>query len=82
MNCSKCSSPQTRCVDSRPLDSGKFTRRRYECNKCAARFTTIEITVPGKIKTGRKIGRPQTVLAFLKSASTQELLNELTERNT
>ena len=42
MNCPFCSNPETKVVDSRETNEGKITRRRRECLKCAARFSTYE----------------------------------------
>jgi len=41
----KCPSSQnngTRVLDSRPIDEGRSTRRRRECEQCGFRFTTFE----------------------------------------
>lgn len=37
-----CCGEQTHCVDSRPAQ-GRFTRRRYRCLVCDARYTTYEM---------------------------------------
>jgi transcriptional repressor NrdR len=42
MNCPFCSSGETKVVDSRDTNEGKITRRRRECEKCNARFSTYE----------------------------------------
>lgn len=42
MICPFCGHELTRVVDKREGDSGKTTRRRRECQKCARRFTTFE----------------------------------------
>ena len=42
MKCQKCSWDDTRVLDSRLTDEGTAVRRRRECPKCAARFTTYE----------------------------------------
>ena len=41
MKCQVCGSQQTRCLDSRLR--GTKRRRRYECNDCGGRFTTVEV---------------------------------------
>lgn len=41
MQCLVCKQ-ETKVVDSRVVDSGWRVRRRRECEKCGARFTTIE----------------------------------------
>lgn len=42
MKCIFCGYPESKVVDSRPLDEGATTRRRRECLKCGRRFTTYE----------------------------------------
>lgn len=42
MNCPFCNNTDTKVVDSRETNEGKITRRRRECPKCEARFSTYE----------------------------------------
>ena len=42
MQCPFCPSSETKVVDSRVTQEGKVIRRRRECEKCEARFTTFE----------------------------------------
>ena len=42
MNCPFCNHTDTKVVDSRETGEGKITRRRRECEKCEARFSTYE----------------------------------------
>lgn len=42
MNCPFCNHIDTKVVDSRDTNDGKITRRRRECLKCKARFSTYE----------------------------------------
>jgi len=42
MNCPFCNNQETKVVDSRETNEGKITRRRRECLKCEARFSTYE----------------------------------------
>lgn len=42
MQCPECSHGDSRVVDSRPADGGVSIRRRRECERCDARFTTYE----------------------------------------
>jgi len=42
MNCPFCNNQETKVVDSRDTQDGKITRRRRECAKCTARFSTYE----------------------------------------
>lgn len=42
MHCPFCKADDTRVVDSRMAEDGAQVRRRRECEKCGARFTTFE----------------------------------------
>jgi transcriptional repressor NrdR len=42
MHCPFCKADDTRVVDSRVAEDGAQVRRRRECEKCGARFTTFE----------------------------------------
>jgi transcriptional repressor NrdR len=42
MKCPSCQHNGTRVLDSRPIDEGRATRRRRECEDCGFRFTTFE----------------------------------------
>ncbi|MEA1925728.1 MAG: transcriptional regulator NrdR [Patescibacteria group bacterium] len=42
MKCPYCNNGDSRVVDSRVTDDGKTVRRRRECEKCNARFSTQE----------------------------------------
>jgi transcriptional repressor NrdR len=42
LKCPACQNSGTRVLDSRPVDDGRSTRRRRECEKCGYRFTTFE----------------------------------------
>lgn len=42
MKCPSCQHYGTRVLDSRPVDDGRATRRRRECEECGYRFTTFE----------------------------------------
>lgn len=42
MKCIYCEYPESKVVDSRPVDDGASIRRRRECLKCQRRFTTYE----------------------------------------
>lgn len=48
MKCPLCSFPDSRVLDSRPIDEGASIKRRRECASCGKRFTTYEVvdTVP------------------------------------
>lgn len=42
MKCPNCSNDDTKVLDSRPIADGMAIRRRRECAKCGARFSTHE----------------------------------------
>lgn len=42
MKCPYCSNPDTRVVDSRPVDDNTSIRRRRVCDECGKRFTSYE----------------------------------------
>jgi len=42
MRCQKCRNLDTKVIDSRITEDGRSIRRRRECEKCGARFTTFE----------------------------------------
>lgn len=42
MRCSFCGHPDSKVLDSRPVDDGRSIRRRRECLSCGKRFTTYE----------------------------------------
>lgn len=42
MRCPFCAHEETQVKDSRPTEDGTAIRRRRQCTKCGARFTTFE----------------------------------------
>ena len=42
MRCPNCENPDTKVLDSRPVEDGSAIRRRRECEKCDFRFSTYE----------------------------------------
>ena len=42
MKCPYCDYKDTKVIDSREMDEGRIVRRRRECEKCQARFSTKE----------------------------------------
>ena len=42
MRCPNCQNDDTKVLDSRPISDGMAIRRRRECAKCSARFSTHE----------------------------------------
>lgn len=57
MKCIYCGFPESKVVDSRPLDDGTATRRRRECLKCQRRFTTYEKAEYTPVMVIKKDGR-------------------------
>lgn len=43
MKCPSCGAPDSRVLDSRPVEEGGSIRRRRECPECGRRFTTYEV---------------------------------------
>ena len=43
MKCPHCGYEESKVIDSRPIDDNASIRRRRECQKCQARFTTYEV---------------------------------------
>lgn len=43
MKCPSCGHPESKVVDSRPIEEGASIRRRRECMFCGKRFTTFEV---------------------------------------
>ena len=67
MKCPKCSSPESRVVDSRVTKEASAIRRRRECEVCFYRFTTYEhpeISLPLVVKKdGTRVYFDRTKLA-------------------
>lgn len=62
MKCQKCNYADTKVIESRDVAEGESTRRRRECPKCQARFTTYE-----------RLERPQLIV--IKHDGSRELFN-------
>ncbi len=62
MKCSRCSSDDTKVIESRDVAEGQSIRRRRVCTACKYRFTTYE-----------RVERPQLVV--IKHNGTRELFN-------
>jgi len=60
MKCIYCGYPESKVVDSRPLDEGVSTRRRRECLKCGRRFTTYEKAEQMPVMVIKKDGRRES----------------------
>jgi transcriptional repressor NrdR len=59
MNCPFCKNSETKVVDSRDTNEGKITRRRRECEKCSARFSTYEEVEPLRLSVIKKNGEKE-----------------------
>jgi len=57
MNCPFCGHSETKVVDSRDTNDGKAIRRRRECEKCEARFSTYEEVELIRLSVLKKDGR-------------------------
>ncbi len=73
MKCPHCHSLNTKVLDTRSQKDGESTRRRRECEKCAARFTTVETIVISLPMVVKKDGRrepfsPEKLLGGIKAA--------------
>jgi transcriptional repressor NrdR len=56
MNCPKCSSEDSKVIDSRSIHAGSSIRRRRECISCNFRFTTYEYIQTNPIMVIKKSG--------------------------
>ena len=56
MKCPVCGSPDSKVVDSRPIEDGNSIKRRRECVSCQKRFTTFEIIETVQIIVRKKDG--------------------------
>lgn len=57
MKCPVCNSPDSRVLDSRPIDEGSSIKRRRECPSCGKRFTTYEVVDTVPIAVVKRDGR-------------------------
>lgn len=59
MNCPYCGHSETKVIDSRDTNDGKAIRRRRECEKCQARFSTYEEVEIMRMSVVKKDGRKE-----------------------
>jgi len=59
MYCPFCSHNETKVIDSRDTNDGKAIRRRRECEKCQARFSTYEEVEIMRLSVIKKDGRKE-----------------------
>ena len=57
MRCIYCNSPDSKVLDSRPVEDGNGIRRRRECIVCKKRFTTYEKAEQSPIIVIKKNGK-------------------------
>ena len=56
MKCPNCGFPDSKVIDSRPVEEGNSIRRRRECLACQKRFTTFEVIESVQILVIKKDG--------------------------
>jgi transcriptional repressor NrdR len=59
MHCPFCSHSETKVIDSRDTNDGKAIRRRRECEKCQARYSTYEAVEILRMSVVKKDGRKE-----------------------
>jgi transcriptional repressor NrdR len=62
MKCPNCSNDDTKVLDSRPISDGMAIRRRRECNKCGARFSTHEEMEILDLAVAKRDGRTEAYM--------------------
>ncbi|NTV41544.1 MAG: transcriptional repressor NrdR [Candidatus Moranbacteria bacterium] len=82
MICPYCSCEETKVVDSRDTKDGKAIRRRRECEKCQARFSTYEeieimrLTVLKRDGSKQEYDRRKIEVGFLKALEKRPVSEE------
>ena len=59
MKCPACGFPESKVIDSRPIEEGNSIRRRRECLSCQKRFTTFETIESSQIIVIKKSGEKE-----------------------
>lgn len=59
MRCPFCNFPESKVLDSRPVNDGSSIRRRRECPECQKRFTTFEVLESVQIFVSKKNGETE-----------------------
>lgn len=59
MRCPFCRHPETKVVDSRETKDKEVTRRRRECERCVARFSTYEEVEMFRLTVIKRDGRKE-----------------------
>ena len=57
MKCPVCNFPDSRVLDSRPVEDNSSIKRRRECPQCGKRFTTYEVVDTVAIAVVKRNGR-------------------------
>jgi len=85
VKCPKCKEPDSRVIDSRPVEDGFTIRRRRECPSCGYRFTTyekLELDIVIVKKDGRREAyNRDKILAGIRKACHKRPVSEETIRN-
>lgn len=88
MKCPVCGHPDSKVIDSRPVEDGSSIRRRRECPVCQKRFTTFEVIETVQIVVTKKDGskelfdRTKLLSGLLKACQkrpvdAEEIVNEI-----
>ncbi len=88
MKCPTCGCPDSKVIDSRPVEDGNSIKRRRECLVCQRRFTTYEVIEASQIFVIKKNGtkelfdRNKLLSGVLKACqkrpvSAEEIVNEI-----
>ncbi|MBQ8817646.1 MAG: transcriptional repressor NrdR [Clostridia bacterium] len=88
MKCPVCGHPDSKVIDSRPVEDGSSIRRRRECPVCQKRFTTFEVVETVQIVVTKKDGskelfdRTKLLSGLLKACQkrpvdAEEIVNEI-----
>ena len=59
MRCPFCNYPESKVLDSRPVNDGSSIRRRRECLECQKRFNTFEVLESVQIFVTKKNGETE-----------------------
>lgn len=82
MKCPFCGHDEDRVIDSRPAEDGAAIRRRRECVRCSARFTTYEkveslpFLVVKKDGTREPFNQDKMLRGLLKACEKRPVSNE------
>jgi transcriptional repressor NrdR len=85
MRCPRCGERETRVIDSRDLDDASIRRRR-ECVRCSARFTTNErieaprLVVQKRDGTRQEFDREKLVSGLRKALTRRPVADDAAER--